>query len=322
MILRRALLRLTLTYTAILLALYSALAVGIYAFVTGTFDYDTVTSDGAVAASGVELGFAHLRTGLLLGAGVLVVVVPLLSHLMARHALVPVKESHEAQERFVDDASHEFRTPLSVLQVEMELALSRPRTTPEYVHVLEGSLDEVASLTRLTEDLLLLARGRASGLTDAFETVSLGSVVRAAAARSDRSVADGHPVTVDVRSEAVVHGSRELLTRAVGNLLDNARRHTPPSGAITVIVTQEGATATVSVADTGVGMSPQAAAHAFDRFWRGDESRSLPGHGLGLALVQQIAGSHRGRATISSTPGRGTTVCLQLPVIERTHGAA
>jgi signal transduction histidine kinase len=322
MIVRRAVLRLTLTYTAILLALYSALAVGVYAFVTGTFDYDTVTRDGAVGASGVELGFAHLRTGLLLGFGVLVVIAPLLSYLMARHALVPVKASYEAQERFVDNASHEFRTPLSVLQVEMELALSRPRTASEYVHVLEGALGEVASLTRLTEDLLLLARGRSSGLTDAFDTISLGAVVRTAAARSDRSVADGPPVTVDTRSEVVVHGSRELLTRAVGNLLDNARRHTPPTGTITVTVTQDGATATVSVADSGVGMSPQTAAHAFDRFWRGDEARSLPGHGLGLALVQQIAGAHQGRATLSSTPGGGTTVSLQLPVIERTHDAA
>jgi signal transduction histidine kinase len=322
MIVRRAVLRLTLTYTAILLALYSALAVGVYAFVTGTFDYDTVTSDGAVGASGVELGFAHLRTGLLLGFGVLVVIAPLLSYVMARHALVPVKASYEAQERFVDNASHEFRTPLSVLQVEMELALSRPRTAAEYVHVLEGTLGEVASLTRLTEDLLLLARGRSSGLTDAFDTISLGAVVRTAAARSDRSLADGPPVTVDMRSEAVVHGSRELLTRAVGNLLDNARRHTPPNGTITVTVTQDGATATVSVADSGVGMSPQTAAHAFDRFWRGDESRSFPGHGLGLGLVQQIAGAHRGRASISPTPGGGTTVSLQLPVIERPHGAA
>lgn len=322
MIVRRAVLRLTLTYTAILLALYSALAVGVYAFVTGTFDYDTVTNDGAVGASGVELGFAHLRTGLLLGFGALVVIAPLLSDLMARHALVPVKASYEAQERFVDDASHEFRTPLSVLQVEMELALSRPRTAPEYVHVLEGTLGEVASLTRLTDDLLLLARGGSSGLTDAFDTISLGAVVRTAAAWSDRSGADGPPVTVDIRSEAAVHGSRELLTRAVGNLLDNARRHTPPTGTITVTVTQDGATATVSVADSGVGMSPQTAAHAFDRFWRGDAARSFTGHGLGLALVQQIAGAHRGRATLSSTPGGGTTVSLQLPVIERTHGAA
>ncbi|AXG14114.1 sensor histidine kinase [Intrasporangium calvum] len=321
MIFRRAVLRLTLTYTAILLTLYGAVAVGVYAFVTGTFDYDTVTSDGAVQASGVELGFAHLRTGLLLGFAALVVVVPVLSYVMARRALVPVRASYKAQERFVDDASHEFRTPLSVLQVEMELALSRPRTPAEYVHVLEGSLSEVASLTRLTEDLLLLARGGSSDLTAAFDMVSLGAVVRTAAARSDRSAAGGPPVTIDVRSEAVVRGSRELLTRAIGNLIDNAQRHTPPTGAVVVTVTDDGSSPTIRVADSGVGMSPQTAARAFDRFWRGDESRSLPGHGLGLALVQQITAAHQGRATITETPGGGTTVSLVLPAPRRVHPA-
>ncbi|NMM17043.1 MAG: hypothetical protein HHJ14_07850 [Cellulomonas sp.] len=319
MIFRRAVLRLTLTYTAILLTLYGAVAAGVYAFVTGTFDYDTVTSDGGVQAGGVALGFAHLRTGLLLGFGTLVVLVPILSYLMAHRALVPVEASYDAQERFVDDASHEFRTPLSVLQVEMELALSRPRTTAEYVHVLEGNLGEVAGLTRLTEDLLLLARSGSSDLTAAFDLVSLGAVVRTAVARSERSATDAHSVTIDVVSEAVVRGSRELLARAVGNLIDNALRHTPPTGTIVVTVTEDSAAATISVADSGEGMSPQTAARAFDRFWRGDASRSHPGHGLGLALVQQITSAHHGRATITETPGGGTTVSLVLPVPRRMH---
>ncbi len=319
---RRAVLRLTLTYTAILLTLYGALAIGIYAFVTGTFDYDTVTSDGAVQATGVELGFDHLRTGLLLGLGAVVLVVPALSYLMARRALVPVKAAYEAQERFVDDASHEFRTPLSVLQVEMELALSRPRTPAEYVDVLEGTLGEVASLTRLTEDLLLLARGGSADLTASFDLVSLGAVVRTAAARSDRRAVGGPTVTIDVQSEAVVRGSRELLARAVGNLIDNALRHTPSTGMITVTLTDHDAGATIRVADSGVGMSAQAAARAFDRFWRGDDSRSLPGHGLGLALVQQIVAAHQGHAAISETPGGGTTVSLVLPISRRVHPQA
>lgn len=313
MIVRRTVLRLTLAYTAIQLTLYGVVALGVYAFVTGTFDYDTVRGDGIAAVTGVEAGFAHLRTGLFLCFGALALVVPFLSYAMARRALRPLQTSYQAQQRFVDDASHEFRTPLSILQAEMELALTRPRSAAEYVHVLEGALGEVSSLTTLTADLLLLARGSSTDLADAFEVVSLAAVARSAVVRHGRPDLDQPPVSIDLRAEALVMGSRELLTRAVGNLIDNALRHTPATGAVVVVVTGDAGIATVRVEDSGTGMTPAAKKHAFDRFWRTDEERSRPGHGLGLALVQQITTAHGGRAAILDTPGGGTTVSLSLP---------
>ena len=111
----------------------------------------------------------------------LAVLVPFLSYLMARAALRPLRTSYEAQQRFVDDASHEFRTPLSVLQGEMELALSLPRPREEYEQVLERSLEEVQTLISLTENLLLLARGSAADMTATFEEVSLAEIAQAAA---------------------------------------------------------------------------------------------------------------------------------------------
>ena len=313
MIVRRTVLRLTVTYTAIQLGLYALVAIAVYAFVTGTFDYDSVRGDGVAAVSGVDAGFAHLRTGLALCFAVLAVVVPFLSYAMARRALRPLQASYAAQQRFVDDASHEFRTPLSILQAEIELALSRPRTPAEYVHVLDGALDEVAGLTTLTGDLLLLARGSSAELSDAFEVLSLASVARAALARSRQTGPEQPTLTLEVSDDVLVTGSHELLTRAVGNLIDNAIRHTPTTGTITVTLSHSPETATIRVTDTGSGMSPHEKRRAFDRFWRADEARAQPGHGLGLPLVQQIATAHRGHATLTDTPGGGTTVSLVLP---------
>ena len=321
MIFRRAVLRLTAAYTAIQLLLYGAFALGVYAFVTGTFDFDAAQTDGAAAVDAAERGFATLRTGLLVSYAALAVTVPLLSYVMARVALGPLRASYEAQQRFVDDASHEFRTPLSILQGEMELALGRPRDRGEYTRVLESSLDAVQSLVTLTDDLLLLARGSSAELEATFEDVALGPIARAAVARRTASPLGGARVEVVMVDEVHVQGSAELLTRAVENIIGNAQRFTPAKGRITVSVSEDAGRAIVRVTDTGTGVSPQVVRHAFDRFWRADEARSQPGHGLGLALVRQICEAHGGEASIASAEGGGAVVTISLPAPAMTRRA-
>ena len=312
MILRRAVLRLAVMFTAIQLAAYAALSVGIYAFVTGTFDYDAARSDGPAAVDGAEAGFAHLRGGLVLFFLVQLALAPALSYLMARRALRPVRANLDAQQRFVDSASHEFRTPLSVLQADIELTLSRPRRRHEYERTLQDALTEVTSLTTLTADLLVLARNRPDELAELMGPVDLPAVVRAAA-----SHAQGPGPHADVHIEAThdvqVRGSRGLLLRAVANLLENALLHTPPEGAVTIRVDRDTATATVSVIDTGTGMTATARRRALEPFWRGEDAASYPGHGLGLTIVAQIVAAHRGHVSITETEGGGTTVTLTLP---------
>jgi signal transduction histidine kinase len=312
LIFRRALLRLTLVYASLQLLLFGIFALAVYAFVTATFDFDVDPADEAFAPDVAEQGFAVLRTALLACYSALVLVVPPMSYLMARVALRPLRASYEAQQQFVDAASHEFRTPLAVLQGEMELALSREREPGEYRGVLEGSLEVVDSLNTLTGDLLQLARGDSAELSSSFSRVSLGSVARAAVrqvARPGRA-----PVDVEVEREVAVTGSPELLARALGNVVDNALKFTPPTGQVRVTVGEHAGAAVVRVRDTGVGVDADTAAHAFDRFWRADEARSLPGYGLGLALVEQICRAHGGTAAIAGDPGCGTTVTLTFPV--------
>jgi signal transduction histidine kinase len=313
LIFRRALLRLTLVYTSIQLLLFGVFALAVYAFVTATFDFDADPAEQAVGPDAAEQGFAVLRTALLVCYSVLVLVVPPMSYLMARVALRPLRASYEAQQQFVDAASHEFRTPLAILQGEMELALSRKRDPEEYRRVLEGSLEVVDSLNILTGDLLQLARGDPAELSSTFGRVSLASVARAAV--DGQVIRPGRvPVGVEVEQEVSVTGSPELLTRALGNVVGNALKFTPPTGHVRVTVGEHAGAAVVRVHDTGVGMDADTAAHAFDRFWRADEARSLPGYGLGLALVEQICRAHGGTAAIAGEPGRGTTVTLTFPL--------
>ena len=309
MIFRRALIRLALTYTVVQLLLFGAFALGIYAFVTGTFDFDVPELDGEAFVASAEQGFELLRNGLSVGYAVLVVVLPVSSYLMARSALAPVRRSYELQQRFVDGASHEFRSPLSVIQGELELALSRSRTAAQYRVAMRAALESAEGLTRLTNDLLLLTREDGDELEATFEPVSLNELAHKAA----HSHGAAARITVTESRAVIVDGSSELLTRALTNLLDNAAKFTDGSDSIDIIISATGRIAYIQVADNGVGMTDAESAHAFDRFWRAQDARTTPGFGLGLPLVKQIISAHRGKVNISSVPGTGTTVTLTLP---------
>lgn len=310
MIFRRALIRLTVTYTLVQLALFGAFAIGIYLFVTGTFDFDVPDLAGEAFIASAEQGFALLRNGLMVGYAVLVIVIPVSSYLMARAALAPIRRSYELQQRFVDGASHEFRSPLSIIQGELELALSRSRTPAQYRVAMTRALESAEDLTHLTNDLLLLTRGGAGELEATFAPVSVNELTHMAAQAQGRAAAR---VTVAETREVLVNCSRGLLARAITNLVDNAVKFTHESGRVEVSVSSTGRVAHIMVTDDGIGMTDAEAAHAFDRFWRAQDARSTPGFGLGLPLVEQIMIAHHGKASITSTAGAGTTVILSLP---------
>ncbi|TFD21382.1 cell wall metabolism sensor histidine kinase WalK [Cryobacterium sp. TMS1-13-1] len=311
---RRALVRLTVTYTIVQLVLFAAFAVGLYIFVTGTFDFDAAESDGAGALNAAEQGFANLRTGLIVLYAVLLVLIPIASFLMARAALAPLQKSYELQQRFVDGASHEMRSPLSVIQGELELALLSIRTPAEYERAMQTALDAVGGLTQLTNDLLLLSRGAGAELKKTYELVDLNDLVRLDIDARASSPVDAARLDVHLGRAAAVLGSPALLARAIANVIDNALKFTPPTGVITVSTDVHDSTGTVTVRDTGIGMDNNDLKHAFDRFWRSDRARSQPGHGIGLSLVEQIIHAHDGRITLTSQVGIGTTVTVNLPL--------
>jgi signal transduction histidine kinase len=313
MIFASALRRLTIVYTVIQLVLFGALAIGIYLFVTGTFDFDAASRDGPGAVGAAELGFTHLRIALIAGFAVLCVVVPFTSYWMARAALAPLRQNYEQQQQFVDDASHELRSPLSVIRGELELALSRRRSEEQYRRAITASLDATQTLVQLTEDLLLLAQHSNIDFESRLRPISGNDVVLRATS-DPGSAAFTDRLTTHSDAPALINGIPSLLVRAVVNLLDNAMKFTPEGGTVSLTATNDAENATFSIADTGSGMTADEVQHAFDRFWRGTTAHAAQGHGLGLALVERIAQAHHGRVSIESAPDIGSTITLVVPL--------
>jgi signal transduction histidine kinase len=224
--------------------------------------------------------------------------------------------SLETQRRFVDDASHELRTPLTIMRGNLELVARTPKMPPaERAAALQDSITEAERMTRLVDDLLALARVDA-GMPLPEEEVALAPLV-AGVVDGTRRVAGERVVSATVPGDPVVRGSAGLLRRLLENLTDNAVKYTADPGVISVSLVAEGGAAVITIADDGVGMSPEEAAHAFDRFWRSDRWRERPGSGLGLAIAKAVAEAHRGTIQVSSEPGAGTTFTVRLPLAAR-----
>jgi heavy metal sensor kinase len=220
------------------------------------------------------------------------------------------------QRAFVADAGHELRTPIAVLRTELELARRAGRTRAELVDAIDHAAVDADRLGELTEALLLLARADEPGAAFVrHDDVRLDlAVERACDAMS--AAASARQVTIERRADPVtVTGDRNLLTRAIENLLENAVRHTAPATTIDVRASIVGETAQVVVADRGSGFAPEFLPHAFERFRRADDARSRAegGHGLGLAIVLAIVGAHGGTATVANRPDGGAEVTLSLP---------
>ncbi len=230
--------------------------------------------------------------------------------------LARLDRSFDSMRRFVADASHEMRTPLAVIRSEADVALSRERAPAEYRASLGVILDESRRLSRLVEDLLHLARADAGRVKLRSQEFYLNELV-AECCRSLHSLAAGRRVELECRASADVafRGDQELLRRLVVNLLDNAIRYTEPGGKAEAAVESAGPDLRIVVADNGPGITPEAAPHVFDRFYRADKARDRErgGSGLGLAIVKWIAESHGGTVTFSSQPGVGTTFTVSLP---------
>ncbi len=221
-----------------------------------------------------------------------------------------LQESLARERRFVDDAAHELRTPLAILNGELELALSRPRTAGELEATIRRASAEADRLARLAEDLLVLARAQEGRLPVHREDVSLGEVVAAACAgrRTSASAADV-TITTDGGDR---HASldRARVRQAVENLLDNAIRHSPPGGRVRVANGGDDGRVWVRVEDDGPGFGPEVLPIAFEPF--SGASSNGDGAGLGLAIARAVAVAHGGDATAENLPGRGARVTITL----------
>jgi two-component system OmpR family sensor kinase len=218
--------------------------------------------------------------------------------------------------RFIADASHELRTPLTSIQGYAELHRQGATSPARGMARIEREAEHMAALV---EDLLLLARldqGRA--LAD--KRVDLTRIVEETVADA-RAADPQRSLVVDLPDgSAIVRGDRLRLRQVLDNLLANIRDHTDPGTIARVTLAASDGTATVTVADNGPGMSPDEAAHAFERFWQAEPTSTHPrlGTGLGLAIVAELVAAHGGTIALDTSPGAGTTFTIAF----RTDGAA
>lgn len=224
--------------------------------------------------------------------------------------------------QFSADVAHELRTPVNNLRGELEVALGRVRSAPDYRDVLGSALEECGRINRVIDSLLFLARAEAAGAVPRREALDIAAELAAILEFYEPAALEaGLDLGLSATARPVVPCDRTLFQQAVGNLVANAIAHTGRGGRVTVGLVADAATASVpmvriDVADTGSGIAPAHLPHVFDRFYRADPARSSLGgnFGLGLAVVRSIATLHGGTVAIDSTPGIGTVVSLRLPL--------
>ncbi|WP_231605405.1 cell wall metabolism sensor histidine kinase WalK [Synechococcus sp. CBW1006] len=227
-----------------------------------------------------------------------------------------LEATFEHERRFTADASHELRTPLTALKGRLQVTLSQSRVAETYVETLQAIEQEVDRLIRLSNDLLLLSRLDQNHDKGGFELIDLKDLLAATAAQI-QPLADLRRIQLitDLAPDLQIQGSPDHLIRLFLNLLDNAVKHTPASGTVTVTAVAQRGSVQVSVSDTGPGISSEHLPHLFQRFYRVEKSRSraMGGTGLGLAIAQEIVHRHHGTIAAQSQPGEGTTLRVSFP---------
>jgi signal transduction histidine kinase len=252
--------------------------------------------------------------------------------------LANLEESYQRQQRFVADASHELRAPITSIRCNLDLLAKAPDLPPEEAQAaLNDARAEADRMGRLVNDLLTLAHSdatatqepkvngyRKSVSDEQTQLVDLDSllleVFRLYRPLSENGSDDrrqqGPRVLLQDITPVKVYGYADQLKQVLVALLDNAFKYTPYEGSVTLSLTTDERFAVVKVSDTGIGILPEDLPHIFERFYRADPARSRDrgGSGLGLTIAQSIVEEHEGSIEVESTPGKGSTFTLKLPV--------
>jgi signal transduction histidine kinase len=230
-------------------------------------------------------------------------------------AFASLRQAYDRERQFTADASHELRTPLTAITANATLALDGETTPEEYQASMRAIHQAAIAMRRVVEDLLLLARSDSGQLVPHAAAVDIRDLCATAITLVQ---ADGPraPIATAIAPDTpTLWGDAHQLQRVLTNLLDNALRHTPADGRITLSAGLEDGRMVLRVTDTGAGIAPEHLAHLGERFYRIDPARTRQhgGTGLGLAISKRIVDAHGGQLHITSTPGEGTTVSIFLP---------
>jgi signal transduction histidine kinase len=250
--------------------------------------------------------------------GSIFAVTGVLGYFLAGQTLRPIKQMLDEQNRFISDSSHELRTPLTSLKSAFEVNLrDKGLTIKDARTLISESIDEVNKLQSLSDELLQLAQYEKPNGNTKFEIISLRNVIERSVKKIN-PIAKQKDITIKTSIKDInIEGNDFGLTDLFTILLDNAVKYSYPKKIISVISDRNDGYAIVSVRDRGIGIDKKDQPHVFDRFYRADSARTRSeagGYGLGLSIAKKIVDIHRGQISIVSTPGRGSTFTVRLPV--------
>ncbi|AGK59749.1 heavy metal sensor signal transduction histidine kinase [Hyphomicrobium denitrificans 1NES1] len=229
-----------------------------------------------------------------------------------------LQDSFARISQFSDDVAHELRTPIHNLRGEIEVALSKSRSSEDYRDTLGSCLEECGRISRVIQSLLFLARADKTPEVLRLERIDIREELTRVQEFYEAAASDaGLDLTISAPSDLCAPLDRSLFQQAVGNLVSNAIAHTPAGGMIRVVACEDGPMLKMSVIDSGCGIAPEHLPYVLDRFYRVDRARtgSRQNVGLGLAVVKSIVEWHGGCVVLDSKPGEGTCVSLRFPSI-------
>lgn len=234
---------------------------------------------------------------------------------MAGRAVRPVQEAFERQRTFIADASHELKSPLTLIKLNVDM-IHRELTDPDDKELTGEVLAETDHMSAVLSDLLLIARLDAGKLTVKREPFDLASVLSETADRFSTRAADADiRIAVEVTGKLRVLGDRARASQILSILLDNALAYTPSGGSVAVVGSTQDSSVDILVKDTGLGISPEHISRIFERFYRADpaRSRSTGGTGLGLSIAQELARAQKGDLKAENAKEGGAVFRLKLP---------
>ncbi len=237
--------------------------------------------------------------------------------LIVLHDVSEVRRAEQVRRDFVANVSHELRTPLAALKSVIDTLREGPIEDRDTADGFLARADgELVRLVVMVEELLQLSRIESGELALAFEELRIDGVIKTAVERL-RPEADRQGLTIRVNiasSTPPIRADRDLLERALVNLIHNSVKFTPHGGTIEVSARTQNGVITVEVCDTGEGIDPADLPRVFERFYKADRARRAGGTGLGLAIVKHTAEAHGGTVKAESEPGRGSTFSLTIPI--------
>jgi signal transduction histidine kinase len=252
--------------------------------------------------------------------GACFVVFFIISVLLARWAVRPVQKSWEQQQQFVADASHELKTPLTIILSNADMLMSHEDADAEHEKRWTDNIKVAAErMKTLVEEMLCLAQSDSGALAPVMETVDFGDAATESILLAEPTFFEnGRSLSDDVDEELYVRGDAAKLKQLVSILLDNACKYSPDGGEVKISLHGDGKRVTMKVNNQGEPLTPEQLGHIFERFYRADTARQNNGSfGLGLAIAQSIALQHGGKIWAESAADEGTTFVVQLPQCEK-----